>query len=345
MPKWSIVMLAAGGVLFAAALVLPLAGALLFAEETPGGAAWVNLSDAVVAKITADGKKVGAYGPTSGVAVDAATGDVFMVVNDLGLFKSSDKGKTFENVADGKTVGGRGETAFALQADPAGKRLACFMVYGTSAATPDGGKTWTVFKVNHFDFGAVDWTDAKTMVALRHESGGMLTVTADGGTTWKDLGKGFKGVGVFDAKTFVATKEKEDGIFRSTDAGATWTKVSDLKPAGFVMQTYKGVGYWTSDAGLLVSKDKGKQWQVQGAAMKGFEGPFFGKDESQIVVVNGGGFQESADGGRTWKLAAPLPAGWAADRMTLCAWDAGANIFYVSRMTKPTMKLERQGTK
>jgi hypothetical protein len=342
MPKRLIVLLVAGGALFAAALVLTLAAALVLAEESSGGADWVNLSDAVVAKITEGGGKVGAFGPTAGVAVDSSTGGVFMVVNDLGLFKSSDKGKTFENVADGKTVGGRGETAFALQADPAGKRLACFMVYGASAATSDGGKTWTVFKSTHFDFGAVDWTDAKTMVALRHEHAGLLTATADGGATWKDLQTGFKGVGVFDAKTFVATKEKEGGIFRSTDTGATWTKVSDHTPAGFVMQTYKGVGYWTSDAGLLVSKDLGKTWQVQGAAMKGFEGPFFGKDESHIVVVNSGGFQETTDGGKTWKLAAPLPAGWAPDRMTLCAWDAAANVFYISRMTKPTMKFEKK---
>ena len=342
MPKWLIVTLVAGGVLFAAALVLAVAGALVFAEDAPAGADWVNISDAVVAKIADGGGKPGAFGPTAGVTVDPSTGDVFMVVNDNGLFRSSDKGKTFENVADGKTVGGRGETAFALQMDPAGKHLACFMVYGASAVTPDGGKTWNVFKQTHYDFGAVDWTDCKTLVALRHESGGLLTVTADGGATWKDLQKGFKGIGVFDAKTFVATKEKEDGLFRSTDSGVSWTKVSDLRPAGFVMQNYKGVGYWTSEAGLIVSKDKGAKWAIQGVAMKGFEGPFFGKDESQIVVVNSGGFHESADGGKTWKLAAPLPAGWAPDRMTLCAWDPGANVFYISRMTKPTMKFEKK---
>jgi photosystem II stability/assembly factor-like uncharacterized protein len=180
------------------------------------------------------------------------------------------------------------------------------------------------------------------MVALRHESGGVLTMTSDGGETWKDLGKGFKGAGLFDAKALVATKEKEDGIFRSTDGGANWAKVSDLKPAGLVMQVYKGVGYWTSDQGLLASKDKGEKWEVQGSPVKCFQGPLFGKDASHIVVVNNQGFQESTDGGKTWRLAAPLPPGFAADRMTFSAWDAAANIFYISRMTKPALKLQRK---
>jgi photosystem II stability/assembly factor-like uncharacterized protein len=50
----------------------------------------------------------------------------------------------------------------------------------------------------------------------------MLTTSEDGGVTWQDLEKGFSGCGVFDRTTFVATREKAPGIFRSTDAGASW---------------------------------------------------------------------------------------------------------------------------
>ena len=82
-----------------------------------------------------------------------------------------------------------------------------------------------IFKTSHLDFGTVDWADTgKRLLAIRHESGGMLTTSEDGGATWMNLGKGFSGCGVFDHSTFfVATKEKERGIFRSADAGATWT--------------------------------------------------------------------------------------------------------------------------
>ena len=95
---------------------------------------WVNISDEVTAQV-----KPGYAGPTAGVTVDPASGDVFMVVSDQGLWKSSDQGKTFARVDD-KNIGGRCETGYALNFDPKGARLFCFMIYGSSAMTVDGGK-------------------------------------------------------------------------------------------------------------------------------------------------------------------------------------------------------------
>src|SRR5262245_11572401 len=117
---------------FAATLVL---SAIASAAE------WQNISDPVTSQI----QKPGYAGPTAGVVVDRASGDVFMVVNDNGLWKSTDHGVNFTR-CDGKAIGGRCETGYALQADPAGKRLACVMIYGDSAMTPDGGRTWSHFK-------------------------------------------------------------------------------------------------------------------------------------------------------------------------------------------------------
>jgi len=327
--------------LAAVVMVAVAAGAPAVRGAGDAPTAWVNISDPVIADLAKQDLKPGYAGPTSGVVADRTTGDVYMVVNDLGLWKSTDRGRSFARVADGKTVGGRCETAFALAADPGGKRLMCFMIYGPSAMTPDAGKTWVPSKTSHLDYGAVDWTDGRAMIALRHESGGTACLTADGGATWKDLGKGFKGVGLFDAATLVALMEKEPGIFRSTDGGANWTKVSESKPTGFAMQVLKGVGYWTSAEGLLVSRDKGATWSVLGSPVRAMQGPLFGKDERHLVVVGKEGFQETRDGGKTWRLAAPLPEGYNADFMTLCAWDPVGDVFYISRMTKPTMKFER----
>ena len=127
------------------------------------------------------------------------------------------------------------------------------MIYGSSAMTTDGGKSWTKSKVSHLDFGGVDWADTgNRLLALRHESGGMLTTSDDRGATWKDLEKGFSGCGVFDSKTFVATKAKEQGIFRSTDAGATWTQVFAATPTAGMPVVFKGNGYWATASGQRV---------------------------------------------------------------------------------------------
>jgi photosystem II stability/assembly factor-like uncharacterized protein len=313
---------------------------LCCAWATAWAGQWVSISDGVIAKLTADGKKPGWPGLTGGVGVDPASGDVYMVVCDQGIWRSSDKGQTFERV-DGGKVGGRCETGFALNFDPNGKRLMCFMVYGGNAFTTDSGKTWTASKTSHVDFGAVDWeATGKCMLALRHENKGKLAFSEDGAQTWKDLTEGVKALGLFDAKSLLCSKG--EGILRSTDGGATWTKVSDVTPAGAVMRVFKGTGYWTTKQGLLVSKDRGATWSVLGSSVDAVLGPHFGKDESHIVVVGKEGFQETTDGGKTWKLAAPLPVGFGVGPVgPNYAWDPIANVFYASSMGKPTLKYDR----
>ena len=311
---------------------------LAISSLTASAAEWVNISDPV----TAPFPKPGIYGPTAGVVADRVSGDVFMIAPDYGIWKSSDHGKTFARVDD-KTIGGRCETGWALQFDPAGKRMFCFMIYGSSAMTSDGGKSWAKSKVSHLDYGGVDWADTgKRLLALRHESGGMLTTSDDGGATWTDLEKGFNNCGVFDRKTFVATKAKEKGIFRSTDTGATWTQVSTNTPSAAVPVVFKGTGYWATGKGILASTDKGATWSAHGAAIDASFGPYFGKDEKHFVVVTKTGFHETKDGGKTWKLAAPLPVGFTAGRVgPNYAWDPKADIFYASTMSKPTYKWQR----
>ena len=297
---------------------------------------WVNISDPVTSQV-----KPGYGGPTAGVVTDRASGEVFMVVNDQGLRRSGDHGASFAR-CDDKAIGGRCETGWALQADPAGKRLACFMIYGDSAMTADGGKTWTKWKTSHLDFGAVDWADTgKRLVAIRHESGGLLTTSDDGGATWTNLEKGFSGCGVFDHATFVATKEKEHGIFRSTDTGATWAQVFPETPTAAVPVIFDGAGYWPTGKGVLVSRDKGATWNLLGTPVDATHGPLFATAQ-HFVVVGKSGFSETKDGGQTWQTLGPLPAGFDTNRVgPHYTWDPRADIFYASKMTKPTFKNDR----
>lgn len=317
---------------------------------------WAPISDGVLKRLADEGKKVAWPGGTAGVSVDRSNGDVYMIVPDQGVWKSADRGATFTRVDSG-SVGGRCETGFALNADPMGGRMACFMLDGAAAILSAG--TWKPLEQlgRGWDYGTVDWSakEPKTILAVHHESGEDLHLSADGGKSWKLLGKDYTAIGIFDSKTFVASQGV--GILRSVDGGATWTKVSDHTPTGRVLCVFKGTGYWVSKEGLLVSRDRGATWQTQGKPIEAAWGPFFGKSERQIAVVGrmGGeaGFYRTDDGGQTWKLTAPFPTfgkegppewtpskQWAAGWFVNFGWDPIGDVYYASRMGHPTLKYE-----
>jgi photosystem II stability/assembly factor-like uncharacterized protein len=312
---------------------------------------WTEISATVLQELKDAGKKLDWPQGTAGVAVDPATGDVFMVVPGQGLWRSADQGKTFARADDG-SVGGRCETSYALQVDPAGGRLACFMLDGKCAMTADGGKTWTPFTGlgRNWDYAAVDWSanPVKTIFGARHETGGQVYLSPDAGKTWNLLftDPEFEKtgcLGIFDEQTLVYTM-KGRGIQRSTDAGKTWSKISDLEPWGRVIRIRKGVAYWLSKQGLQVSRDQGATWTVQGAAVEATIGPMFDpKEEKHYAAAGSKGIFETTDGGETWKPIGPLPEkfsmpkpGWFAN----VDWDPARGIFYSSQMGKGTFKLE-----
>jgi hypothetical protein len=337
---------------YLAVLVMLLCPALGLAGPAAADAGkWVAISDGVLEQLQKQGKKIGYPGQTAGVATDPITGDVYMAICDQGLWKSTDVGKTFARIDAGK-IGGRCETGFALNFDPAGKRLACFMIYGGCARTEDSGDTWIGWTTNHLDFGAVDWeASGKTMLAVRHESGGILCLSTDGGQTWKNLGdvgadkkvvkedREYKMLGLFDAETLLASRG--DDILRSSDGGKTWMQTSGEKLVGSVMRVRKGVGYWMSDKGVLVTKDKGVTWSLAWP-VRAVYGPYFGKDDQRIIVVGKEGFSESTDGGATWKVVAPLPPQFGVGLVgPNYAWDSAHDVFYASSMGKPTYRFTR----
>ena len=310
---------------------------------------WVNISDALVAKLTAEGKTPAWPGQTAGMACDRTTGHVYLVVAGQGLFLSTDRGATFARCDDGK-VSGRCETGYALNLDPAGKRLACFMLDGKCGMSLDAGKTWQGLKDvgRNWDYAAVDWSSERpqTIFAMLHESGGQTMLSTDGGQSWTKADKDakFSGLGAVDAKTLLRTKG--EGIERSTDTGATWTKVSDLTPVGRLAIVFGKTVYWLGKDGLLASKDAGVTWQRQGGEVQAAWGPYFGKDERQIVVLGKAGIFETADACNAWQKVGTLPAkgfetnnpGWFVN----FAWDPQADVFYISRMGQPAFRRERK---
>ncbi len=320
-------------------------------RASPPKDSWKDISAPVLERLQEDGRKIDWPGGTAGVAVDPASGAVFMVVPGQGIWKSTDQGGTFARVDEG-VISGRCETAFSLQVDSAGGRLDCFMLDGTCGMTTDGGKTWAGFAGlgRNWDYAAVDWSsgEVKHILGARHETGGEVFLSRDGGKSWQRLfaDPEFErtgGLGICDERTLVYTM-KGRGIQRSTDSGKTWTRVSELEPCGRVVCVRKGAAYWLSPRGLLVSRDQGATWTRHGAAVDASIGPYFDpRNEKRMAVGGAAGIYESADGGESWRRVAALPAefdlpkaGWYSN----VAWDPRRGIYYASRMGRATYRLE-----
>ena len=326
----------------------------LLAVATQAAESWADISSPLLDRLTNSGVKLAWPGGCSGVVVNRLTGEVTIKVVGCGLWRSSDKGKTWQRIGD-NTISGRDETGWATSVDQnESTRIASFSLDGSGGWTADG-TNWTRFTSlgRNWDFGSVDWgTSApKTILAAKHETSppGEVYVTTDGGVTWRKLAIYVTGrpdrlgmVGALDATTLIYSQG--EGIYRSTDTGITWAKVSSANPQTRIPVLFQGIHYLGTATGLLVSKDKGASWQPQGAAVNIWQGPFFGRDEKEMVVVGKGGAFITKDAGGTWTRVAdlkPKEGGFvfSPNWFGCYAWDPANRVLYASAMGNPVYRL------
>ena len=290
------------------------------------------------------------YGGLCGVLVDHRTGDVYVDVSDRGVYRSADQGKTWQRL--GEELKGRTEWPGCLQLDPTGKtrRLAVALVYGSPVAVAaEPGAKWQVMdgKAAHVDWCALDWADpeATFVLALKHESGGLLIASRDGGKTFEEVGKGHGPAWVFDDKTAVVAEMKtkdraRPGLLRTTDGGRTFTPCGAYSTQA-LPKWHDGVLYWLVDGALLATGDKGETWKEVAPIADGRYGPIFGRDAGQMFVLTRDGIAETRDGAG-WSKALPLPKDLrGGGPLTWIEYDPKHDVLYAMKMGSELFKLDR----
>ncbi|MDB5175118.1 MAG: BNR/Asp-box repeat protein [Phycisphaerales bacterium] len=312
---------------------------LVQAQEKPAAGAWANVTNNV------GGEKWGYAGVTTMAAVPGS-GDIIAGVSEAGLWLSADGGKTWKKLGekDAEQIRNR---PYQIVFDPADPKI--FWESGSYNGpgvfkTTDAGQTFVPLgKVTHVDGIGVDFTDPdrKTLLIGHHEQERSIEKSSDGGQTWLKIGDKLpektnfsSDVIVFDAKCYDvnAAGWKQDGgkqipfaVFRTEDAGATWTKVSDSGPNGPACVSSDGAIYWQTlwGAGLVKSADHGKTWEKLPGPAKANPIEITG---GKLVVPIEKQLYASSDGGKTWTQFGPelpfKPSGivFSANSHALYAW-------------------------
>jgi hypothetical protein len=291
------------------------------------------------------------YGGLSGVVVERHSGDVFIWLSDKGLYKSTDHAQSFKQVT---AIKGRTEWPGCMQTNPSGpiKSWVIATVYGGPIVTSADGEQFSPLdkKSTHVDWVGVDWADPehKFLITLKHESGGVLLVSNDGGKSFQEAGKGFGPAIIFDNKTAVvvqsipteANKSKQV-LSRTADGGKTFEQVAAYSAKAMPVWCEK-TPYWLVDGALITSKDLGKTWDQVGQVKGGLFGPVFGKDDKQVFITTSAGILESTDGGRTWAAPIAVPKDFKGiNGMTWLGFDPKNDILYLAKMGADLYRLKR----
>lgn len=327
----------------------------LVSPPTKAAEDWIDVSSALLARLTNSVVKAEWPGGCSGVVVNRTNGEVTIKVVGFGLWRSADQGTNWSRI-DGETISGRDETGWATSVDQnAPGRIASFSLDGPAGWTTDGAQWWRFTSLGrNWDFGSVDWGAAVPRVILgaKHETSpwGEVYLTQDGGATWRLLSIHLAGkpdrlsmLGVMNETTFIYSKD--DGIQRSRDSGQSWEKVSAANPQTRIPVLFQGAHYLGTTNGLLVSKDLGATWKPQGAAVNIWQGPFFGRNAGEMLVVGRDGAFITRSAGADWRRAAglkPKERGFVftPNWFGCYAWDPVNNLLYASSMANPVYKLK-----
>jgi photosystem II stability/assembly factor-like uncharacterized protein len=316
------------------------------------GESWQNLSDGWFETPSIGAIRVAESNPDVVWVATGSDGLRSNVITGLGVYRSTDAGSTWRFLG----LRGIGNTG-AIEVDPRDPDVAYVAAIGRPFGphpdrglfrTHDGGGTWEKVLFISDSTGIVDveidssspdvlyassWrAERKPWTIISGAREGGIYKSTDGGDTWTELEGGLPtGSGDLFGKIDLAVSrsdpgtvyalieapEPNDGLWRSDDAGATWTQVSSndrLTARAFyytnvdVDPTDPETVWVNAHIPLFRSTDGGRSWHTVDTPHGDNHDIWIDPENPDLIVQgNDGGANVSRDGGLTWSTQLNQP--------------------------------------
>jgi photosystem II stability/assembly factor-like uncharacterized protein len=310
-------------------------------KTTDGGHNWTPIADGQLKTSSVGAIGIAPSDPNViylGMGESPIRGDV---VRGDGVYNSTDAGKTWKHVGLAAT-----EQISRVRVHPTNPDIvyvaALGHVFGANPErgifrTTDGGKTWQKILFRSDKAGASDlamdptnprilyaafWEARRTPYSL--ESGGpgsSLYKSTDGGDTWTELTHnpglpkgtlGRIGVAVSPAepeRVWAMVEAEDGGLFRSDNAGKTWTRVNEDRKLRQRAWYYSNIyadpknadTVYALNVGFFRSEDGGRTFNPIATPHGDNHDLWIAPDDPlRMIEGNDGGANVTTDGGRTW---------------------------------------------
>lgn len=235
---------------------------------------------------------------------------LFIVDQDSGIFRSEDNGDTWTDANSGLT--GYDKSHLQAIVSLGGQEL--LLKYGGGQAvetifySTDNGKSWLF---------ALTTSSSEDIYSIIKSAGNIYAITiesvhksTDGGKTWNDLKanipkKGASRTVALSDNSFIMVIEGDDFLYKSTDEGVNWTKITHtgltasglqigtlLKSPGsdtLYISTEDNSGLNPGAFGIYYSSDKGASWS---SFSNGLTNPHVYRwdDEAAYIMIGHNGY-------------------------------------------------------